>query len=102
MAEFSNDPRHFDQTGCSELTKYWAFISYSQRDRKWGEWLIRALETYRIPKPLVGKQTPSGVVPTRLTPIFRDRDELSGAADNCDGLLTGAVVGSRPQLDLAW
>jgi WD40 repeat protein len=63
------------------VTKYWAFISYSHHDRKWGEWLIRALETYRIPKPLVGKPTSDGFVPKRLIPVFRDRDELPGAAD---------------------
>jgi hypothetical protein len=61
--------------------KYWAFISYSQRDLRWGQWLIRALEAYRIPKQLIGKETTDGVVPTRLAPVFRDRDELSGAAD---------------------
>ena len=24
--------------------KYWAFISYSHQDKKWGDWLHKALE----------------------------------------------------------
>ena len=27
--------------------KYWAFLSYSHADRQWGDWLHKALETYR-------------------------------------------------------
>jgi len=70
-----------DEVTTPPSPKYWAFISYSQRDKKWGQWLVHALETYRIPKQLVGKTIAAGVVPPRLTPVFRDRDELSGAAD---------------------
>jgi hypothetical protein len=33
--------------------KYKAFISYSHQDKKWGDWLHKALETYRVPKGLV-------------------------------------------------
>ena len=61
--------------------KYWAFISYSSKDRHWGEWLIRAIETYRIPKSLVGLRSACGSIPDRLYPIFRDRDELRVGAD---------------------
>jgi len=61
--------------------KYWAFISYSHRDRAWGEWLHRKLETFRVPKRLVGTLTPRGVVPARLFPTFRDREELPVSAD---------------------
>ena len=56
--------------------KYKAFISYSHQDKKWGDWLHKKLEAYRVPKELVGKQTGVGVVPKRLFPIFRDREEL--------------------------
>jgi len=48
--------------------KYKAFISYSHQDKKWGDWLHRALETYRVPKGLVGKETRYGAVPNRLFP----------------------------------
>lgn len=61
--------------------RYWAFISYSHQDSSWGRWLHRALETYRIPQRLVGLPIAAGVVPRRLTPVFRDRDELPTAAD---------------------
>lgn len=61
--------------------KYWAFISYSHADEEWAEWLHKSLETYRIPKKLVGREMPVGVVPRRLFPVFRDRDELPGASD---------------------
>lgn len=59
--------------------KYRAFISYSHADEKWGDWLHRALETFRAPKALVGAKTPLGPAPERLTPIFRDRDDLPAA-----------------------
>lgn len=61
--------------------RYRAFLSYSHTDRNWGRWLMRRLETYRVPKRLVGRKTHRGVVPAKLAPIFRDRDELSSASD---------------------
>jgi hypothetical protein len=61
--------------------KYWAFLSYSHSDRKWGDWLHKALETYRVPRRLVGKEARDGIIPARLFPIFRDREELPVSAD---------------------
>src|SRR5579884_1014926 len=61
--------------------KYWAFLSYSHRDKPWGDWLHKALETYRVPKALVGRPSRDGVVPAHIFPIFRDREELPVAAD---------------------
>jgi tetratricopeptide (TPR) repeat protein len=61
--------------------RYWAFISYSHKDASWGRWLHKALETYRVPRRLVGMPIAAGTVPARLTPIFRDRDELPTASD---------------------
>ena len=61
--------------------QYWAFLSYSHRDAKWGSWLHKALESYRPPKQLVGLATARGAVPKRLAPIFRDREELASATD---------------------
>jgi hypothetical protein len=61
--------------------RYRAFISYSHRDKAAANWLHHALETYRVPAKLVGTKTKLGVVPRRLTPIFRDRDELSASHD---------------------
>lgn len=62
-------------------TSYFAFISYSHADRRWADWLHRALETYRVPRRLVGQRTPAGTIPRRLIPIFRDREELASATD---------------------
>jgi WD40 repeat protein len=61
--------------------KYWAFISYSHKDKAWGDWLHKALETYRVPKRLVGRASRDGAVPKRLFPVFRDRAELSASSD---------------------
>lgn len=61
--------------------RYRAFISYSHRDRRWGEWLHRSLESYRVPRRLVGTAGRDGPVPRRLTPVFRDREELPTASD---------------------
>ena len=77
--------------------KYRAFISYSHADEEWAKWLHRALETYRVPKRLVGKETPFGPVPERLTPVFRDRDELATATSLGD-ILTAALEQSACQL----
>ena len=61
--------------------RYWAFISYSHADAAWAGWLHRALESYRIPRPLVGLPIAAGTVPMRLRPVFRDRDELPTSGD---------------------
>ena len=61
--------------------KYHAFISYSHADRRWADWLHKALETYPIPQRLVGRTTGAGAIPKRFAPVFRDRDELPSATD---------------------
>lgn len=61
--------------------RYRAFISYSHADQRWGHWLHRRLESYRVPRKLVGKATAEGEIPSRLSPIFRDRDDLPAGAD---------------------
>jgi eukaryotic-like serine/threonine-protein kinase len=58
--------------------QYRAFLSYSHKDRKWGDWLHKKLEGYRIDRDLVGRETAAGVVPKTLRPIFRDRDDFAG------------------------
>ena len=56
--------------------RYRAFLSYSHRDRELGDRLHKELESYRIPRVLLGKATPYGAVPRKLRPIFRDRYDL--------------------------
>jgi tetratricopeptide (TPR) repeat protein len=80
-----------------DAPKYRAFISYSHRDARWASWLHAALETYRPPKPLVGKMTERGEVPKRLTPIFKDREELPSAVD-LGGLVNAALEASACQI----
>src|SRR5512143_1072028 len=77
--------------------KYRAFISYSHSDEEWAKWLHRALETYRVPKHLVGRETEFGPVPERLAPVFRDRDELA-TATSLGEILTRALEESACQL----
>jgi hypothetical protein len=61
--------------------RYKAFLSYCHADESWASWLHKSLESYRVPKRLVGQPGSHGTVPARLTPIFRDRDELSTSVD---------------------
>jgi len=61
--------------------RYKAYISYSHKDEPWAAWLHRALESYRVPRNLVGKKTSVGEVPARIRPVFRDREDLSSATD---------------------
>lgn len=61
--------------------RYRAFISYSHADQRWGHWLHRNLEGYRVPRKLVGMASAEGPVPARLTPIFRDLDDLPAGSD---------------------
>lgn len=82
----------FDQP--SSDYKYWAFISYSHADEKWAGWLHKALETYGVPKVLVGKNSKQGKIPKKAYPVFRDRDELPTSADLGEKL-TSALRSSR-------
>ena len=68
-------------TQLQDTRRFWAFISYSHHDDRIAADLHQRLESYRVPKHLVGRQTDKGPVPKRLQPIFRDRDELSSSAE---------------------
>jgi tetratricopeptide (TPR) repeat protein len=57
--------------------RYRAFISYSHADTSWAKWLHRALESFRIDRDLVGRETGTGTIPKALRPIFRDRDDFT-------------------------
>jgi tetratricopeptide (TPR) repeat protein len=81
----------------AENYKYKAFISYSHNDEKWAAWLHKSLETYKLPKHVVGTDTPFGPVPEKIAPIFRDREELSTATSLGD-VLTQALDDSACQI----
>jgi tetratricopeptide (TPR) repeat protein len=82
------------EAGPGTAGRYVAFISYSHKDAAIGRWLHRKLEGYRLPKRLAGTQGEDGEVPARLTPIFRDRDELPAAGDLSERV-TAALAVSR-------
>lgn len=66
----------------SESKKYWAFISYSSKDKKWGSWLHKRLENYPIPKEFQKTELFDGaILGKNLRPVFRDRDELAGSSE---------------------
>lgn len=60
--------------------QYRAFLSYSHTDERAANKLHHWLETYRMPRRLVGTAGRQAGVPPRLTPIFRDRAELPAAS----------------------
>jgi len=74
-----------DSTPSNEVKphfQYWAFISYSSKDRAWAQWLHHALETYRLPVQLLKHPTPMGEhAPRRFKPLFWDRAELQAHHD---------------------
>jgi eukaryotic-like serine/threonine-protein kinase len=73
---------------------YFAFLSYSHRNQPMANWLHQALERFVVPSHLVGRITDHGPVPKRLTPIFRDLNELP-ASDDLGHEIRSAIAGSR-------
>lgn len=76
---------------------YIAFISYSHRDEAFARWLHRRLEGWRISRDLAGRDAAFGPVPQKLRPIFRDRDDFSGAPSLQDATLA-ALRGSQAMI----
>jgi tetratricopeptide (TPR) repeat protein len=74
--------------------RYKAFVSYSWADAAWGKWLLAALETYRTPAALVGKEGLHGPVPARLIPLFKDREEEAAGA-SIGKAVEAALAGSE-------
>ena len=64
--------------------RYWAFISYSHQDERWGKWLHHRLETFRLPKRLVDTEG-------RLTGARREADGTIRAGANPRGMQGYAV-----------
>ncbi len=72
--------------------RYVAFLSYRHvdPDRRWAAWLLRKIETYRIPRRLARDLD----VPRRLGKVFRDEEELAATSD-LSGTIREALEGSR-------
>src|SRR5690348_8460382 len=75
-------------------SRYFAFLSYSHQDEELAEWLHSQIESFRVPGALSGRLTENGVIPKRLTPIFRDQQELA-AADDLGEEIEEALSNSR-------
>jgi tetratricopeptide (TPR) repeat protein len=73
---------------------YFAFLSYSHTDSAEADWLHREIERFRVPSALAGRLTANGVIPKRLSPIFRDRHELA-AGENLTEEIRVALSASR-------
>lgn len=67
--------------GPGDMPRYFAFISYAHEDEAWVRQLHRRLERYRVPASLRAAQTDGPPLPRRLTPIFRDRDDMAAGGD---------------------
>lgn len=78
----------------SHAHHYFAFLSYSHADSPEADWLHEELEQFRVPRSLAGKLTAHGVIPKRLSPIFRDRHELAAGQDLTDEI-QAALSASR-------
>ena len=90
------------------LIRYSAFISYNHRDLARARRLQAGLETYRMPRRLVGQPGSLGQVPARLLPVCRDRDELAAAPDLSDAIRealaasASLIVVCSPHTDSPW
>ena len=65
----------------TDIYRYRAYTSYSHQDEKWAAWLHKKLEAYRVPRRLVGRKSTRGIIPRRIAPVFRNREELPTATD---------------------
>ncbi len=71
-----------------ESIKYYAFMSYSHKDELFAKWLHKKIETYRIPASL---KSSFYNLPNKLTPIFRDQDELPASSDLSYSILEALI-----------
>ena len=73
---------------------YYAFISYSRKDKKAAGWLHRHLESYRYPAVLVAEEyRPEN--PKYLRKVFRDTSDLDVTQHNFTESIDRHIAGSR-------
>jgi hypothetical protein len=80
------------------MSRYGAFLSYSRRDLEFARKLHAALEAYRLPKN-AGESSVTDK-PDRISPIFRDQDEVS-ASPNLGDTLNQALADSSALIVIA-
>ncbi len=68
--------------------RYRAFISYASADGVVAARIQQAIERYRIPRGLRSADRGQGPVPTRLTPLFRDRSDAEAGGSLTHALST--------------
>ncbi|MDQ0462934.1 tetratricopeptide (TPR) repeat protein [Caulobacter ginsengisoli] len=73
--------------------RYTAFISYSRHDSAFASRIHRRLESYVLPRRLMASPTSRRDIPRKLSPIFRDKDELP-AAENLSDAVRAALLQS--------
>ncbi len=61
--------------------RYKAFISYSHENDREAAWLLKRLESYKIPKHIVPRDVVLCSGPRSLGKMFRDREELPASCD---------------------
>jgi tetratricopeptide (TPR) repeat protein len=64
------------------VSRHLAYISYAEEDnrppgRAWADWIKQTLETFPVPRNLVGRPTPVGPIPARLSPVIK-RAQIEG------------------------
>jgi tetratricopeptide (TPR) repeat protein len=84
----------------AETFKYRAFLSYSHADSGVAKRVHGRLEGFHIDKDVVGRDTPAGLVPATLRPIFRDRNEFDAGGSLAEQTIT-ALDGSVALIVLA-
>ncbi|MCW3845694.1 toll/interleukin-1 receptor domain-containing protein [Sphingomonas sp. LB-2] len=72
-----------------------AFVSYCHADAAFAARLQRKLESYRLPRRLADRVAPlPGQAAGRIGPIFRDREDLSAAADLSEAVREAIALSS--------
>jgi tetratricopeptide (TPR) repeat protein len=71
--------------------KYRVFLTCSPGDRAWGRWLRAALESFRIDRDIVGRQTSVGRVPKSLRPLFWDCADAATGATTPSSVIAGIL-----------
>ncbi len=56
--------------------RYYAFISYSRKDKEWGEWVQKKIENYRLPTALRHEKSQNDI-PKFVRPIFRNSTDMA-------------------------
>jgi tetratricopeptide (TPR) repeat protein len=68
--------------------RYWAFITYTHKNRRFADWLHARLERFRIPARLQSRLAVDVPNRERLAPVFTDRAELAATHSLSEAIQT--------------